>query len=47
MTDVNHKKQQEAEELGQYVDIHNIGGVDPGDYDVLISDVNSKKLKNA
>lgn len=36
---------QEAKERGEYVDIHDIGGVDPEDYDVWISDVNHEKLR--
>lgn len=34
--------QQEAKERGEYVDIHDIGGTDPEDFDVLISDVDEK-----
>lgn len=36
---------KETKECGQYVDLHDIGGVDPMDYDVLISDINHEKLR--
>lgn len=39
------KRQQEAKDRGEYVDIHDIGGVDPEDFDVLISDVDDEKLR--
>lgn len=42
---INRKHQQEAKERGEYFDIHDIGGVDPMDYDVLISDVDDEKLQ--
>jgi hypothetical protein len=35
------KAAKEAIERGQFVDIHDIGGVDPKDYDVLLSDMNN------
>lgn len=31
---------------GEFVDIHDIGGVDPQDYDVLITDLNHEKLES-
>jgi hypothetical protein len=31
-------------ERGEFVDIHDIGGVSPNDYDVLITDVNDNTL---
>lgn len=40
-----NKRQQAAKERGEYTDIHDIGGVDPRDYDVLISDVDKEKLR--
>lgn len=43
---VNSKAHKETKERGQYVDLHDIGGVDPMDYDVLISDVNHEKLRD-
>lgn len=42
---INRKYHKETKERGQYVDLHDIGGVDPMDYDVLISDVNHEKLR--
>ncbi|KAH0612345.1 uncharacterized protein H6S33_010397 [Morchella sextelata] len=39
------KRQQEAKERGEFIDIHDIGGTDPGDFDVLISDVDDEKLR--
>ena len=39
------KKAKEAIECGQFIDIHNIGGVDPKDYDVLIKDMSDNKLR--
>jgi len=39
------KKAKEAKERGEFIDIHDIGGVDPKDYDVLITDVNDNKLR--
>jgi hypothetical protein len=35
---------KEAMERGEFVDIHDIGGVDPKDYDVLITDVDNNTL---
>ena len=34
------KKVDNAIERGQYVDIHDVGGLNPKDYDVLLTDVN-------
>jgi hypothetical protein len=39
------KRAKEAKERGEFIDIHDIGGVDPKDYDVLITDVNDNKLR--
>ncbi|KAI5795270.1 hypothetical protein EDC01DRAFT_630006 [Geopyxis carbonaria] len=39
------KRQQEAKERGEYVDIHDIGGIDPEEYDVLITDVNQEIMQ--
>lgn len=36
------KRQQEAKDRGEFVDIHDIGGID---YDILITDVNDEKLR--
>lgn len=33
-----HKRQLEARDRGEFIDIHDIGGPDPRDYDVLIKD---------
>jgi len=35
----NCKRRQEANARGEYLDIHDIGGPDPKDYDLLLSDV--------
>lgn len=37
--------EKEAIERGQFVDIHDIGPVDPKDYDVLITDVDNHVLQ--
>jgi hypothetical protein len=39
------KLQEEAKQRGEYIDIHDVGGVDPKDYDVLITDVNDETLR--
>jgi hypothetical protein len=38
------KEATEATERGEFVDIHDIGGVNPKDYDVLITDVDNNML---
>jgi hypothetical protein len=38
------KAAKEAAERGEFVDVHDIGDVDPKDYDVLITDVNNNTL---
>ena len=40
----SQKAAKEAIERGQFVDIHDIGGVDPNDYDVLITDMDNNTL---
>jgi hypothetical protein len=40
------KRAQEAIERGEFVDIHDIGGTDPKDYDVLITDMNHETLQS-
>jgi hypothetical protein len=40
------KAAKEALERGQFVDIHDIGGVDPKDYDVLITDIDNNTLQS-
>ncbi|KAF8455263.1 hypothetical protein BDZ91DRAFT_746834 [Kalaharituber pfeilii] len=40
------KLQEEAKQRGKYIDIHDVGGVDPKDFDVLITDVNDESLRN-
>jgi hypothetical protein len=40
-----HKRQQEAKERGEFVDIHDIGGENPNDYDILLCDLTDKKLR--
>lgn len=41
-----NKRQQEARDRGDFIDIHDVGGVDPKDYDVLITDIDSNKLRS-
>ena len=41
-----NKRQEQAKERGEFVDIHDIGGPDPNQYDVLISDVDHDKLRH-
>ena len=38
------KEAKEAIDRGEFVDIHDIGGVDPKDFDVLITDVDNNVL---
>lgn len=33
------KREQQAQDRGDFIDIHDFGGMDPIDYDVLITDV--------
>src|SRR5271156_2984023 len=40
----SQKATEEVIECGQFVDIHDIGGEDPKDYDVLLSDMNGRTL---
>jgi len=40
------EKEKKAIEDGEFVDIHDVGGVDPKDYDVLITDMNENTLRN-
>ena len=40
------KRAQEAIERGEFVDIHDIGGTDPKDYDVLITDMTNETLQS-
>ncbi len=40
------KRQEEARDRGEFVDIHDIGGVDPKDFDVLITDIDDEKLRS-
>ena len=42
----NRTHRQEANPRGERVDIHDIGGPDPKDYDILISDVDDEKLRH-
>ena len=42
----SQKKAEEAVAHGTFVDIHDIGPVDPKDYDVLITDVDDHTLHN-
>jgi hypothetical protein len=40
------KRAQEAIERGEFVDIHDVGGTDPKDYDVLITDMTNETLQS-
>ena len=40
------KKAKEAKERGEFIDIHDIGGVSPKDFDVLITDMDNQKLRS-
>jgi hypothetical protein len=40
-----HKRQQEARDCGEFIDIRDVGGVDPKDFDVF-TDVNDEKLRS-
>jgi len=40
------KKANEAIARGDYIDIHDISGVDPNSYDVLITDINDNTLRS-
>ena len=40
------KRQEEARDRGEFVDIHDIGGPDPKDFDVLITDIDDEKLRS-
>ena len=42
----SQKRANEAVERGEFVDVHDIGGVDPKDYDVLITDMNNETLES-
>jgi hypothetical protein len=42
----SQKRANEAVERGEFVDVHDIGGVDPKDHDVLITDMNNETLKS-
>jgi hypothetical protein len=41
-----NKRQQEARDRGEFIDIYDVGGVRPKDHDVLITDIDSKKLRS-
>lgn len=38
------EKAKEAKERGEFINIHDIGGVDPKDFDVLITDMDDNSL---
>jgi hypothetical protein len=40
------KRAKEARERNKFIDIHDIGGVDPKDYDVLLTDINDNTLRS-
>ena len=40
------KKAKEAKERGEFIDIHDIGGVSPKDFDALITDMDDKNLRS-
>jgi hypothetical protein len=39
------KRQEEARDRGEFVNIYDIGGIDPKDFDVLITDIDNEKLR--
>jgi hypothetical protein len=41
-----HKRQQEARDRGEFIDIHDVGGMNSNDYDVLITDIDNKKMRS-
>jgi hypothetical protein len=46
MTFFTEKKAKEAIDRGEFIDIHDVGGVEPEDFDVLISDMNHNNLRS-
>jgi hypothetical protein len=38
------KKEEEAKKRGEFIDIHDVGGVDPQDFDVLLTDMDNNTL---
>jgi hypothetical protein len=40
------KRAQEAIKRGEFVDIHEVGGTEPKDYDGLITDINNETLQS-
>src|SRR3954447_7411245 len=42
----SQKRANEAVERGEFVDLHDIRGVNPKDYDVLITDMNNETLES-
>jgi hypothetical protein len=40
------KNLEEARDRGEFIDIHDVSGVDPKDYDVLITDMDYEKLRS-
>lgn len=46
LTFFKEKKAKEAKERGEFIDIHDIGGVSPNDYDVFITDIDDRKLRS-
>ena len=43
---LTEKKGKEAKERGEFIDIHDVGGVNPEDYDVLLTDMDDGKLRS-
>ena len=41
-----NKRDEEARERNEFIDIHDMGGVDPNSYDVLLSDINDNMLRS-
>lgn len=39
------KREQEARDRGEFIDIHDVGGMDPANYHVRITDVGDAKLR--
>jgi hypothetical protein len=46
MTFFTEKKAKEAIDRGEFIDIHDVGGVEPEDFDVLIRDMTDNNLRS-
>jgi hypothetical protein len=46
MTFFTEKKAKEAIDRREFIDIHDVGGVDPEDFDILITDMTDNNLRS-